>query len=269
MLTIHLFLFLAYRYTFPPDLTDPASLTELADARSRDFYFNPYTGDLSLRFQAASRGSRGGILADEMGLGKTIQIAALIHANRPDEEGASSQKSSDTEEDVKPSRSELQKGSGKLGFGSKKKARRGAPVPNQATLVVAPMSLIAQWRDELVRASKKNTLSVELFYGSAAGRGNVMEAVEDGEVDVVITSYGTLVGEFKNFNKNGSKGLFGTKWFRVVLDEAHQIRSRNTQSAKAAFQLEARRRWCLTGSPIINRVVDLFALLHFLRVEPW
>ena len=44
--------------------------------------YSPYIGDLSLRFQPASRGARGGILADEMGLGKTIMVAALIHANR-------------------------------------------------------------------------------------------------------------------------------------------------------------------------------------------
>lgn len=190
-------------------------------------------------------------------------IASLIHANRPDDD-YSSQESSDAEEDVKPSRSQLNKG--KLGFGKKKTSSRHSP-PNQATLVVAPMSLVAQWRDELLRASKKKTLSVQLYYGT--GKGDVMDLVEAGEVDVVVTSYGTLVSEYKSHQKNGSKGLFGTNWFRVILDEAHQIRSRNTQSAKAAFDLEARRRWCLTGSPIINRCVDLFSLLHFLKVEPW
>ena len=61
-------------YAFP--------LTDDVDCGVGTFYLNPYIGDLSLEFQPASRGARGGILADEMGLGKTVMLASLIHANR-------------------------------------------------------------------------------------------------------------------------------------------------------------------------------------------
>lgn len=74
-----------------------------------------------------------------------------------------------------------------------------------------------------------------------------------------------------------------------MLDEAHSIKKRDTQNAKAASALNASRRWCLTGTPIVksvdtialtrhqnqadisslSRLEDLYSLLHFLRLEPW
>jgi SWI/SNF-related matrix-associated actin-dependent regulator of chromatin subfamily A3 len=58
-------------------------------------------------------------------------------------------------------------------------------------------------------------------------------------------------------------------WRRVVLDEAHVIRSFATLQSKAACGLNSERRWCLTGTPIQNRIGDFFALLVFLRVQPF
>jgi SNF2 family DNA or RNA helicase len=47
-----------------------------------------------------------------------------------------------------------------------------------------------------------------------------------------------------------------------VLDEGHIIKTRNTRQAKAAFALQAERRWVLTGTPIQNKLDDLFSLVH-------
>ncbi|RVX22343.1 DNA repair protein RAD5B [Vitis vinifera] len=59
------------------------------------------------------------------------------------------------------------------------------------------------------------------------------------------------------------------EWYRVVLDEAHTIKSSKTLSAQAAFALPSHCRWCLTGTPLQNNLEDLYSLLCFLHVEPW
>lgn len=58
-------------------------------------------------------------------------------------------------------------------------------------------------------------------------------------------------------------------WFRVVLDEAHMIKDRASSSARAVFNLDALHRWCLTGTPLQNRVGELYSLIRFLRVDPF
>ncbi|EMR66184.1 putative dna repair and recombination protein rad5c protein [Eutypa lata UCREL1] len=58
-------------------------------------------------------------------------------------------------------------------------------------------------------------------------------------------------------------------WFRIVLDEAHVIRRPATHFYRTCMELEARSRWCLTGTPIQNRLQDIGALFAFLRAEPF
>lgn len=54
------------------------------------------------------------------------------------------------------------------------------------------------------------------------------------------------------------------RYCRVVLDEAHNIKERSTNAAKAAFALDASYRWCLSGTPLQNRVGELYSLVRFL-----
>lgn len=64
--------------------------------------------------------------------------------------------------------------------------------------------------------------------------------------------------------------LYRTRWGRVVLDEAHRIKARINSTAQAAFALRvAGSRWCLSGTPLQNRVAEFWAILRFIQLHPW
>lgn len=197
------------------------------------FYVNPYSLEVSILLPESRAAARGGILADEMGMGKTVQAIALMLANPP----------------TAPLLRQALRESAAAQAAGVTHTRAG-------TLVVCPMSLIGQWQDEVRRHSR---LSVFVYYG--ADRGGTAWS----DYDVVITSFGTLSSEVKA----DRGGVHCVMWWRVILDEAHSIRNSTTESAKSAYAIEARHRWCLTGTPLQNRIDDLFSLLHFLREEPW
>ncbi|CAJ1401364.1 unnamed protein product [Effrenium voratum] len=66
-----------------------------------------------------------------------------------------------------------------------------------------------------------------------------------------------------------SSPLYRVQWGRVVLDEAHRIRSSQRGSAQAAFNLQARKRWCVSGTPMQNRIGEVYSLVRFLRYYPY
>ncbi|KZP31164.1 hypothetical protein FIBSPDRAFT_724894 [Athelia psychrophila] len=66
-----------------------------------------------------------------------------------------------------------------------------------------------------------------------------------------------------------ASALQSVHWFRVVLDEAHSIKETGTVGSRASCDLMADRRLCLTGTPVQNKLDDVFALIKFLRLEPF
>ncbi|KAF5979480.1 helicase-like transcription factor [Fusarium coicis] len=95
------------------------------------------------------------------------------------------------------------------------------------------------------------------------GTGRQTLAKEFRNNDIVLTTYQTLRSDWAN------KGpLFTEKWFRVALDEAHRIGNRSTQVFQAACELQSSRRWCLTGTPIVNSIDNYGALLAFIQMTP-
>ncbi|CAG8976199.1 hypothetical protein HYALB_00011130 [Hymenoscyphus albidus] len=228
-----------------------------------NFYVNPYSGELSLIFPVQEQHCLGGILADEMGLGKTIEMMSLIHSHKSD----------------------VWQGLGEgnsIAMSVNRLPRLPVKSPNVerapcTTLVVAPMSLLAQWNSEAENASKDGTLRSMVYYGaekSANLQALCCEANAASAPNVIITSYGVILSEFNQVAAKGGDraahgGLFSLKYFRVILDEAHHIKNRTSKTAKACYELDAEHRWVLTGTPIVNRLEDLFSLVKFLKVEPW
>jgi DNA repair protein RAD5 len=250
------------QYTWPTKDVDGKDLPLVQDQAY--FYVNPYSGDLSLEFPAQEQNCLGGILADEMGLGKTIQMLSLVHTHR-----------SDRAVEARNAANSASSVDGLARLGSSPPAVLPAPC---TTLVVAPMSLLSQWESEAEKASKEGTIKTLMYYGADKASSNLQAmccaASAASAPDVVITSYGIILSEFTQLmaakgNKTFHNGIFSLNFFRVILDEGHHIKNRQSKTAKACYEIAAEHRWVLTGTPIVNRLEDLFSLVRFLRVEPW
>ncbi|KAG8420664.1 hypothetical protein J3459_010880 [Metarhizium acridum] len=185
--------------------------------------------------------NKGGILADDMGLGKTISTLSLMLSNRS----------------------------------------TSRPKTN---LIIGPLSLIRQWEEELQKKTKlAHRFTVYVYHGKKTTTDELLKH------DVVLTTYGTLAQELKrrekfieenkdrniNFNDKSCMAKFPllhpekAVFHRIILDEAQCIKNRNTQTAKACHSLRATYRWCLTGTPMMNGILELYSLLKFLRIKPY
>ncbi|XMA10689.1 hypothetical protein WAI453_003480 [Rhynchosporium graminicola] len=139
-----------------------------------------------------------------------------------------------------------------------------------STLIIAPVSVMSNWAQQIERHVKKDrNMKVLTYHGS--GR-KAMTSKDFSEYDVVITTYGTLSTEYLPRSGKTSEtlprksGIFSTTWARIVLDEGHTIRNPSTKSAIAATACQAKCRWVLTGTPIVNTIKDLYSMLKFLGI---
>ena len=177
-------------------------------------------------------------LTSEMGLGKTIEMLSLIHSHRTDLGGSQPERQSVNSLPRLPKRSA---------------SVEKAPA---TTLVVAPMSLLAQWQSEAEKASTPGTLKTLVYYGSDKNINLQALCCEENVANapnVVITSYGVVLSEFNQVaalggNRGSHGGLFSLDYFRVILDEAHFIKNRLSKTAKACFEIMATHRWVLDGN---------------------
>jgi non-specific serine/threonine protein kinase len=120
------------------------------------------------------------------------------------------------------------------------------------TLVVCPMSVVGNWHHEAARFAP--TLSVHVHHG--AGRLAATELAEAVRgVDVVVTTYSLLARD--------RASLARVPWRRVVLDEAQEIKNSATDQSRAARSLRAPSRIALTGTPVENRLTELWTIMDF------
>ena len=120
------------------------------------------------------------------------------------------------------------------------------------TLVVAPTSLMGNWRDEAARFAPD--LKVLVLQG--ADRGTRFDAISDH--DLVLTTYPLLPRD--------RKLLLDHEFDLVVLDEAQAIKNAGSQAARVVRELRTKRRLAMTGTPVENHLGELWA--HFDAVEP-
>src|SRR5690606_14650914 len=124
---------------------------------------------------------------------------------------------------------------------------QAACVLGKNSLVVAPTSVLPNWMAELARF--RPGLRVALYHGPSREL--------DPEADVTVTSYAIL--------RLDAEILAGRRWDAVVLDEAQAIKNPESQVAQAAYRLDAAFRLCLSGTPVENRLDELWSLFHFLN----
>ena len=193
---------------------------------------------------------RGGILADEMGLGKTIMMLANIINGRP--QGRSK---------------------------------------TRTTLVVASPALVSQWFKEIrdhchTKREHKHGLGKVMVYKA----GNRIQSNDDiaylEESDIVLTTYYEVSKSYPKAvippekvtahqkeewwrdHYEQEKGiLHRIKFLRVCLDEAQAIKNRSSHTSIACRALQARHRWCITGTPLLNSISEMYPYLAFIR-EP-
>jgi hypothetical protein len=133
----------------------------------------------------------------------------------------------------------------------------------KTTLIVAPLSLMRQWEVELKRHIRADHhLKVFVYHGNI--RNVDFDRLRTH--DVVLTTFHTLASEIGRLAEARTLLTSSGTWYRVILDEAHAIRTRNTLASRAVHELRATYRLCMTGTPLMNSIGELFPYLRFLRI---
>ncbi len=172
----------------------------------------------------------GAILADDMGLGKTLQVLALIQALRQELDGQSD-----------PSQRPPQTAGG----ASDRKA---------LALVVCPASVSSVWQEECAKFCPD--LKCAIYAGSPEQRRLLLK--ERGW-DLLIANYALV--------RNDIDVIAQTRFELAVLDEAQQIKNPEALVSQAVKRLQTEQRLALTGTPLENRLLDLWSIMDFLNPD--
>lgn len=175
----------------------------------------------------------GACLADDMGLGKTIQVLAFLSI-------------------LKQERNNFKQNNGNLEKESSKLRTYKTP---KANLLIVPASLMSNWLNEITSFFPElNSFLAHPDYI----KDNQMEKEPDelDKYDLVITTYGLS----KKY-----EWLKNYHWNYIILDEAQAIKNPATKQTIAVKKLNARNRIIMSGTPVENRISDLWSLIDFLN----
>jgi SNF2 family DNA or RNA helicase len=183
----------------------------------------------------------GGIVADEMGLGKTIMMVGLCLANF---------------------------------------------IPNRKILIVLPPLLIEQWYTQIYKTTRhkctiyhgKNKKKIDENVG--LGSGSVGSGSDPFANSLIVLSSYDAISIFrkkkskKGFNDENKQSnklvenslLHKVKWGRIIFDEAHHLRNKNTSRYVGAKMLESDIKWLVSGTPIQNKKQDFYALCSLINL---
>ncbi len=120
------------------------------------------------------------------------------------------------------------------------------------TLVVCPVSVLGNWEAELRRFAPGLKVLVHHGAGRHSARGSFAKRAR--AHDVVLTTYSLLARDQEH--------LGALSWARVVFDEAQQVKNPSAAQTKAAYRLKADRRVALTGTPVENRLSELWSIMN-------
>jgi superfamily II DNA or RNA helicase len=137
----------------------------------------------------------------------------------------------------------------RVGTGAEDTAQRRGP-----TLLVCPMSMVGTWEREAARFAP--SLRVRAHHGPGRSRGADLRAALDG-TDLVVTTYATAARD--------ADDLAELDWHRLVLDEAQAVKNAHSTAARAVRRLNARHRVALTGTPVENRLAELWSIMDVLN----
>ncbi len=131
-------------------------------------------------------------------------------------------------------------------------SREMVPANQRAALIVCPASLVYNWKHEFEKFAPE--LPVQMIAGAASERAAQIQSA--GPDDVLITSYDLLKRDIEAYENYS----FRTE----IIDEAQYIKNHNTQAAKAVKEISAAFKLALTGTPVENRLSELWSIFDYL-----
>ncbi len=219
------------------DLREPQGLASADPGAALKATLRPYQQAGVRWLHLLTRLGLGACLADDMGLGKTIQTLALLLVLKQERAGAQRRAST-------PKRTAIAAAA----------ASAASAPPEAPALIVAPASLLANWAAEAERFAP--TLRVLVLHPSAMPAGPLrgFDSAALASADLAITSYSMLLR---------LPVLTGTHWRVVIADEAQAIKNPGAKQTRQLKRLKADARIALTGTPVENRLSDLWSLFDF------